>query len=399
MEGKKSIHIVLMSLLLVGTSIGGGILGLPLQTGLAGFFPSLLCFILIGFAMTVSGWVLLLRFIKNNGSINNIAMLYHHELGPWAKHLNTISYFFTFYGLLVAYLSGAAGSLISIFPTLNEIPLIHKLITIAFFLFATSLIVFGKQLINRSNTLLSVTLIILFFILITLTLPHISTEKLGYQNWTQISSSLPILVTAFGYHIVIPVVFTLCSDKGYRKKHYFYILMTGIFLIFCLNFIWATVVMGILPVHSANSPSITSALSKGLPATVPIAKCITSGTLMFVSFVFTLFAISTSYLGVGAGLLNYNEGLVSYYLKTHKKKVTLLITFIIPLVVALIYPGIFISILGLVGGIGVILSCGLLPVFSGLKHDNPAYIKILSIMVIIICLIVFVIECRTILGY
>jgi tyrosine-specific transport protein len=357
------------SLMIIGTSIGAGILALPLETGLAGFLPSLFGFILMWATMTISGWILFLRFYKNKGTVTNIAMLYHHELGPWAKHLNTVSYFLTFYGLLIAYMSGASSTITHLFDDLATIQHIDKIITILFFVFATSLIVFGKKILNRSNTLLSILLFIFFFTLIALTLPYTQSSNLSFHNWQRTAFALPILATAFGYHPVIPVIYEYAEDKNLAKKNYFQILIIGTIIVFVFNLVWSIIVMGILPVHAADGISISTALSKGIPATVPIAKLINSKTLILVSVLFSLFAITTSYIGVGAGLLNYIEGVLFYYIKP-SKIISLTVTFLIPLILALIYPGIFIKLLSLVGGIGVITSCGILPVLLGLKHDT-----------------------------
>ena len=391
-NSSKTVFTILMSLLIVGTSVGGGILALPLQTGLSGFIPSFFCFILVCFTMTFSGWVLFIKFVKHENEVNNIAALYHKELGPWAKHVNTLAYYLTFYGLLVAYLSGASSTLLSIIPQLQSIPYIHKIIIIVYFLIATSLIVFGAKIINRSNTVLSILLVGFFITLIILTSPYIDIKKVEYINWLKASASLPILATAFGYHPIVPVIYSHSSGKSFTKKNYLNILLLGIGIVFIFNMLWSFIVMGILPVMSNNSISITSALIKGVPATIPIAKVINSNTLLLVSIIFTFLAITTSYIGVGAGLLNYNEGLLAYHMKS-TKTASVLITFFLPVLVALFYPGIFIKLLGLVGGIGVILSCGILPTLMGLKKDNPTYIKVFSALVIIVCIIIFLTEC------
>ena len=385
-----------MSLIIVGTSIGGGILGLPLETGLAGLVPSFFCFLFICLAMTISGWIVFYRFIKSRGTINNFAMLYHAELGPWAKHLNTFAYFFTFYGLLVAYLSGASTTIISIFPQLHNIPYAGKLITAIFFLSVTSIIVFGSHVIRKSNTLFSVLLFTFFIMLILLTVGHTNPANLEYRNWSYAPFVLPILATAFGYHIVIPVIYDHAIGKNLKTRNYFSILLIATIIVFLFNLIWTTIVMGILPIHSSDNISITSALARGVPATIPIAKLLHSKILILVSVFFTFFAITTSYIGVGAGLLNYIEGVTYYYFKS-SRLINISITFLVPFLVALIYPDVFIKLLNIVGGIGVIISCGMLPALLGLKKDNPPYLKCLSLITMLVCIIVFVIECKILL--
>lgn len=100
-------------LLIAGSCIGAGMLGLPIVTGISGFFPSLSMFFLGWLFMTATALLL----VEVNGWFSrqvNLLTMANHSLGRWGKGICWITYLFLFYALLVAYISGI-GSLIGSF--------------------------------------------------------------------------------------------------------------------------------------------------------------------------------------------------------------------------------------------------------------------------------------------
>src|ERR1700730_4739719 len=100
-------------LLIVGSCIGAGMLGLPVITGISGFFPSLIMFF-IAWAFMLACALLL---IEVNGWYHhqvNLLTMVGDTLGKVGKAICWVSYLFLFYALLVAYISGI-GNLTSTF--------------------------------------------------------------------------------------------------------------------------------------------------------------------------------------------------------------------------------------------------------------------------------------------
>ena len=63
MKQIPSLRILTVSLLVTGTTVGAGILALPVQTGLAGAFPSLIAIVLMWGLMLLTGRILAQRLI------------------------------------------------------------------------------------------------------------------------------------------------------------------------------------------------------------------------------------------------------------------------------------------------------------------------------------------------
>src|SRR6186713_1375630 len=105
---------VLGTILLVGGScIGAGMLGLPVPSAMAGFIPSTFMFVLSCFFMIVTGLLLLETTLAFEGEVNLITMA-DKTLGKEAKTLVFILFGFLFYSIMVAYSSGS-GALFSDF--------------------------------------------------------------------------------------------------------------------------------------------------------------------------------------------------------------------------------------------------------------------------------------------
>jgi len=79
------------------------------------------------------------------------------------------------------------------------------------------------------------------------------------------------------------------------------------------------------------------------------------------SLLFALMAIITSYLSNGYGLMEFMDDLTSNYFKKSSRLLIIILSFGPPLVIALIYPNIFLTALDMVGGLGIVVLFGILP--------------------------------------
>jgi len=61
-------HMLTVVLLITGTTVGAGMLGLPIKTGLAGLLPSLLGMIIVWGLMLGTAWILASRIIESDHS-------------------------------------------------------------------------------------------------------------------------------------------------------------------------------------------------------------------------------------------------------------------------------------------------------------------------------------------
>ena len=380
-----------MALLIVSTCIGVGILGLPLRTGQAGFIPSIVALVLSTLLMGSTAWIMVYRLVVSREIITDMAKVYEKDLGKWAKYINSVAYILTFYGLIVAHLCGAVSIVINLIPALNSIPHITTIVNIIYFVLVTAVILYGMETVRKCNTFFIIGLFCLFFALIVLVIPNVKEINLQHTNWPHFPLQLPILMTSLGFQVVIPAICKHGIEFRLKRLYTFYVLLIGIVIIFLINFVWIFAVIGTLPLTSPNQISIIGAYNQGDPATVPIAKLLRSNAITFLALFFSFFTVTTSYFGLGMGFLNYMRDLTSKYIKD-SIYADAAITFIIPLIVSIVYPDLFIVVLEFVGGFGVIVAFGILPALLGIKQKNSKLLKTLGWFCLILSLIIFFIE-------
>ena len=89
------------SLLVAGTSIGGGMLALPVLTGLAGFMPSIVIYLLCWLFMASTGLLFLeiSQWMRGEGNKeeSNIVSMAEKILGKSGKGFAWMVYLFLFY--------------------------------------------------------------------------------------------------------------------------------------------------------------------------------------------------------------------------------------------------------------------------------------------------------------
>lgn len=347
-------HMLTVVLLITGTTVGAGMLGLPIKTGLSGLLPSLLGMIVVWGLMLGTAWILASRIIASDHTTSDLPTLFQQELGTAGKWLSIIGYLTIFYGLLVAYLSGAS----SIFVDLIKLPLARQVWIIIFFIVVTGIILFGLDLVRKGNAAIMMVLGISFVFLLTKTGQNLNPRHLTYTDWHFIPSALPIIVCAFAFHAIVP---TVCRSLKWQSRACWQALLIGTLLALALNALWVLVVIGALPLAGLGQENILAAFHENLPATVPLSMAFHSKVITTAGMFFSLAAIITSYFGVGIAFMGFFRDLIYSFGKKSNRFKEALLTFGPPFLIALLYPNLFLKALDLVGGIGLLLVFGCLP--------------------------------------
>lgn len=341
-------------LLVAGTTIGGGVLALPVTTGLAGFFPSLILMTAIWLFMMLTAFYLLEVNLRLKGESNLISMM-HKTLGRPGEIVAWIAYLLLLYSLLSAYLLGCSQILADVFFSHfgKEVPPWIGL-TILFVVFGL-FVYFGTEVVDFLNRFLMIGLIVGYFGLIALGMQHVDFAFLTFYHWPALIASTSVVTTSFGYHIIIPTLTTYLEHDVKMLRRAIFL---GSLIPFIFYILWQLLAMGIIPV--SGEASLQEASQKGLEATYYLRKIIGSPWVTIFARMFAFFAIITSLLGVSLSLSDFlADGLKIK--KNHLGKILLMIlTFVPPLLFALFYPQGFIMALKY-AGIFVIILLALLP--------------------------------------
>jgi len=342
------IKIIPPAFLVAGNVLGIGLLALPVKLGISGYLPSVVDIIVISLAMVVSALVIAERLPRGK-KVFDLPSFFQQEMGVFGKWIAIICNLIILYGIIVAYLSGISQIIYSLLP----LHLPRPAIMILYFCFATSLIIFGRGVLRKSSTLILISIVICFVILLVTGSSHFDTNLLTTMNWKYVPIGLPVVISAFHFHNVIPTVST-CVDHNAKDLRKVILIGVGIGLV--MNLAWTTAVLGTLP-HA----EIMNAFFQGIPATVPMSLLLGSKVFTIAGLIFAFFAITASYMANGSGLFGFIKDLLYTYAGKESMVLSSVLAFGPTLIIALVYPNVFLTALDLVGGIGEAMLFGVLP--------------------------------------
>lgn len=381
-ETKNSaLSVCSVALLIAGCTIGAGILGLPIQTGLAGALPSLIGICTAWLFMYISGLVIIERFIQAEDNSINLPTIFQRAFGRTGKYVATLGYLINYYGVMVAYLSASSSVLAYLVPL--NIPQWGFLLI--FFIPSTIITLVGLKYAMRANNFFMLVLGVSFAVLLFFTFKNSAPQRLLRTDWPLLPGAMPLILTAFVYHNIIP---SFCVKLKNDHKSIRKALLIGTLIPLGINLLWTFAVIGALPLDGETG-SIVSAFQKNQPATVPLSECLKSEYITGAGMIFSLAAIFTSYVSIAHGLGKFFKDLTSGIKRDGGKIGNIFLTFGPPLVVALIYPDFFLKALDIAGGVGVVLIFGILPSLMLINSRKKTAVKTATGIALLIIFLIF----------
>ncbi len=323
-------------LLVAGTCKGAGMLGLPIATAAAGFYPTLAAFLFVWLVMTISAFAyaeVLMRF-KTEVNLISIAEL---TLGKTAKWLAWVVYILLLFSLMAAYTSGGTSMFAKMagwqIHDAGESLLISFLFAIPYVL----VVYFGAVWVDRLNRLLMLGLIFTFIYMCFLFLGTSPTHTFyAVGDGEYLFSCLPLLVTSFGYQALIP------SLKNYfhgdSKKLRLAIIFGSLFALLIFA-VWEYIILSLIPVWGEHGLLHMLHAKTSNPAEAMAQLLHVHGRWLHLAVsCFSYFALTSSFIAVGLGIFDF----LADGLKINKNKlgrlILALLTFVPPILYTVIYP-------------------------------------------------------------
>lgn len=384
------LQIISIGFLIVGNLIGAGILALPINTGLAGFVPSLIGLFITSAAMYYSAIILSSEAVQQQQSTFNYPSLYQTYLGTAGKWVAVAANLIILYGLLTAYLTGITTIITKLF-NLNVQPV---WLMLGFFAVTSLISLAAVDKIMKYIALLVVVKCAAFVVIAGMAGTHVRVENLSHANWPLFVCGIPILVTAFHFHNIIPAI---CQSLQWDMKVISRTMLVGMVMGFLMNGTWLLVGIGVLPLDT-SSIGLVNAFQKNLPATIPLAEAIGSQTFLLLAGFFAMVAITTAYLANGMGLIGFMDDLTSHHLGRINPLLSRGLSFGPPLVIALVYPDVFLKAIDFAGGFGIVTLFGILPSIIALRKARTPLQKGLGIAMLLLFGLFFLLEAGQELG-
>lgn len=343
-------------LLLAGSCIGAGMLGLPIMTGLSGFYPSLIAFFSVWAFMTLTG---LLLVEVNSGfekRVNFITMV-EKTLGKKGRIACWLLYLFLFYSILLAYIAGIGSLTGKIFAQYFSMRIPDWSGSLFFVLLFGWVIYLGTRPVDMWNRVLMVGKIGAFLGLVFLGVTQVQPQLLDRSVPQYTLYALPILVISFGFHNMIPSLTHYLNNSIHRVRKS--IIFGGIFALI-IYLIWQIIVLGIIPF--GGSSGILASYKAGNEATQALIGLLQTNWVSYFATLLGFFAILTSFLAQSLSLSHFlGDGLKVDYRK-HEDFWLVVLTLLPPLILAFVYPNIFLKALNFAGGICAVILFGVMPV-------------------------------------
>jgi len=345
-------HLVGGTLLVAGTSIGVGMLALPVATADGGFIPSLFIYLLCWAFMLCTGLLILEACIWMPKGANLIT-LSARLLGKWGKGVCWILYLFLFSCLMIAHIAGGGGAVADL--SSGAIP--NWMGTILYVLCFSPIVYCGALWVDRFNLALMAGIVITYLFFISSSITYVNPSYLTRMDWGKVWWALPVVFTAFGYQSLIPTLFNY-MNRNVSKVRLSLILGTTIPL--AIYVIWEFLILGIVPLEGAGG--LLEAFQQGESAVNPLRNYIHNPTLLTVGHAFAFFAMTTSYLGISIAFVDFLLDGLKLPKKATPKAFVCAAIFGLPTLITLINPHLFLSALRIAGGIGVALLLGAMPI-------------------------------------
>lgn len=351
-------------LLIVGTSIGAGMLALPIATAQLGFGGSLILLFACWIVMT-SGAFLILEVNLWLPQNSNLISMAKATIGPIGQLISWITFLLLLYSLLCAYIAGGSDLFHNLLIAAGmEIP--AWVAAIVFTCVFGAVVYMGIRAVDYVNRGLMFVKLGAFILLIFLLFPFIAYVNMVAGKLQTITSTTAIMVTmaAFGFAAIVPSLRIYFAGDVRKLKTS---ILVGSLVPLVCYIAWDAAIMGIIPLEgSAGLISILQSKTSTSDLVNTLTTTVSHNNVTFFTKLFTSICVVTSFLGVALCLTDFLADGIQIEKKGTGNLFIQLLTLIPPLIIVLFFPNVFVTALQYAGIYCVILLI-LLPAWMAWK--------------------------------
>ena len=353
--------------LLVGTTIGAGIFGIPYVVAQSGFFTGLFMIIIVGVSILILNLFIGEICLRTKGLHQLSGYIGHYFKKP-GKIIATIAMILGVYGSLLAYIIGEGKVIAAIF---NGSELVYSII----FLFIVSIILFfGIKIVGRYEEFLVFFVLFLIFLIAVIGFGDINIDNLRGFYPNKMFIPYGTVLFAFLGMVAIPEMHEVLQKN---KKQLRKAIIIGSLIPIIVYIIFALVVVGV------------SGISIDQVATTSLR-----GNLIFFGNIFAIFTMATSFLALSLAMREMYE----HDLKMNRY-LSFILTISVPFILFLLGFKSFIktisftgSMVGGIMGILVILTLWKSKLKSIKSIYSVPYSKVLGVILILMFIVGIIIS-------
>lgn len=347
--------------LICGTSIGTGILGVPSITAASGFVNSMVLFFICWLFSTLAALYYMEAHLWQASPNSNLLSMAESFFGSTVKSMVWVIYLGLLYSLMCTYLLAGSSWIAEALSMFTSIKLGQMMGMTLFILLIGLFIFFGIRAVDRVNRFMSLGLALSFIIILGLILPTVTVPYLldKSNHLSAMPSALPLLITAFGYSIIVP---SLDAYFDKQAKLLQKAIIIGSLLTLLIYIFWQIGTYGNIPLFGDHGlHEIAKSQDNGTEVANALIYFSKNPRLSIFLTIFAIFAVITSFLGVSMALYHALADGLKVEPRGVRGFLVLLLTYIPPMIFLLVFPTGFSQILSWAGAL-VALLMGLLPV-------------------------------------
>ena len=348
------------ALMIAGTTIGAGMLAMPLTSAGIGFGATVLLLFGLWLLLTYTGLLFMEVYQTAKRPDVGVASLAEQYFGMPGRVLTTGSLLVLLYALLAAYITGGGSLLSGLMPEFSDANVKLKVSIVLFTVILGIFVIIGIKGVDGLTRLLFIGKIIAFLFVLAMMFPNVQMKNLMATPIDNklILAAVPIFFTSFGFHVIMASINTYL-DADIRRIRIAILIGTAIPLGAYL--LWQLATHGVLSQSEfiqilQQDPTLNGLVT----ATREITGSAILGEMVRL---FSALALITSFLGVALGIVECVGDLLKRVRLPANRLLLAPLTFVPPLLFALFYPNGFIAALGYAGLLfafyGLLLPIGL----------------------------------------
>ena len=336
------------ALIITGTCIGAGMLVIPLATAALGFVFAAVLLLVIALLMTVTAFLIAeVNLDMPDGT--NFSTMAKMTLGRRGQVVAWLSFLLLMYALTAAYIT-EGSSLLGVWLSNINIVTPMWLDSLIYIFIMGAFVYTGAFAVDCLNKFLIIFKFIAFFALAIFISPYVQKTLIMAKtsNIDFLWITLPLLITSFGYHVIIPSMRTYL--KSNKRDLHIAIILGGFIIPMIIYTVWEAITLGTIPLSEQNNNNFEYIVHNGDDIAALLATyhhLYDLSTLDTFATAFTSITITTSFLGVTLGLFNFNQDTYKLTKTNHRSRILVfIITYLPPFIFAVYYPRGFVMALG-----------------------------------------------------
>lgn len=341
------------TLLIIGTTIGAGMLALPIATAQMGFWGSTGLLIGCWLIMTTCSLLILEVNLWLPPNSNLISMA-GATLGWPAQVLAWVAYLVMLYSILCAYISGGAD-IFKYILALQGIYISASQASLLFTILFGAVVYFGIKSVDYVNRSLMFGKLSALFILLLLILPFASSHNFNPTTTHQLlcPAAISVAAVAFASGMIIPSLRTYFHDDVTMLRK---VIIVGTFIPLLCYIAWNLAIMGVVPFsgdHGLQRMMVSGSSNSDLLSSISLY--LQKESIHNIAKFFTSICMATSFLGISLSLSDFVADGLKVPKTGRNNLIIFAATYLPPITIVLFWPSVFMKGLSYAGISAIVL--------------------------------------------